>query len=300
MSVAARFASVEEHDDGTQRPPVVGRRAADRERTDAARSAGMSRVAVAAPRVARSVAGRLAVSRTRSPSGSCLLSVHGVASRDSAADLIVDVEHAVRCEPRFALDLSHVEATNIGLVLLLSTVCRIHQRRGDVVIVCPAGPLRRELERMMLGRRLAVVEDAHDFDELDAVTQALPTTTPRRSEPKAQPRRRTLGLRAALLADATIVLERRYPDPMLALHDIASEIATSSRQLQRIFEELVGSSFRDELRGVRMRHAAVLLHETDLGVGAIAESDGYRQHAQFAKAFRRHVGASPTTFRRWR
>jgi AraC-like DNA-binding protein len=47
-----------------------------------------------------------------------------------------------------------------------------------------------------------------------------------------------------------------------------------------------------------MQHAAALLQATDLPVGDIARRVGYRQAAQFAKAFRRHHGVSPTGFRR--
>jgi AraC family transcriptional regulator of adaptative response / methylphosphotriester-DNA alkyltransferase methyltransferase len=49
---------------------------------------------------------------------------------------------------------------------------------------------------------------------------------------------------------------------------------------------------------VRMQHAAGLLQATMLPVGEIARLVGYRQAAQFAKAFRRHHGVSPSAFRR--
>ena len=48
---------------------------------------------------------------------------------------------------------------------------------------------------------------------------------------------------------------------------------------------------------VRMRRAPELLREGDLPVGDVANAVGYRQPAQFAKAFRRHHGAPPSTFR---
>ena len=82
--------------------------------------------------------------------------------------------------------------------------------------------------------------------------------------------------------------------------DIAHEIDTSSRQLQRVFAELAGSAFRDELAAVRMQHGADLLQATDLPVSAIARRVGYRQSAPFAKAFRRYHDVSPTVLRRTR
>ena len=94
------------------------------------------------------------------------------------------------------------------------------------------------------------------------------------------------------------MIERRHAEPALGLDDVAREIATSSRQLQRVFSELAGSAFRDELAEVRMQHGAALLLTTDLPVSEIANRVGYRQAAQFAKAFRRHHGVSPSGLRR--
>src|SRR5919108_384598 len=100
------------------------------------------------------------------------------------------------------------------------------------------------------------------------------------------------------LAEETRAIEGRHADPTLALDDVAREIATSSRQLQRVFAELAGSAFRDEVAAVRMQHGAALLQTTDLPVSEVAHRVGYRQAAQFAKAFRRHHGTSPSRLRR--
>jgi transcriptional regulator GlxA family with amidase domain len=47
-----------------------------------------------------------------------------------------------------------------------------------------------------------------------------------------------------------------------------------------------------------MRRAADLLLGGTMPVQSVAASVGYRQAAQFAKVFRRHHGASPSSFRR--
>jgi two-component system response regulator YesN len=46
-----------------------------------------------------------------------------------------------------------------------------------------------------------------------------------------------------------------------------------------------------------MRRALELLREGKLPVRDVANSVGYRQPAQFAKTFRRHHGAPPSSFR---
>ena len=103
-------------------------------------------------------------------------------------------------------------------------------------------------------------------------------------------RRRELFLEAAAIIDA----EYEY---RLALDDVAHRIATSRRQLQRAFAEAGETSFRSYLQRVRMDRAAELLREGRAPVSSVASAVGYRQAAQFAKAFRRHHGAPPSSFR---
>jgi AraC family transcriptional regulator of adaptative response / methylphosphotriester-DNA alkyltransferase methyltransferase len=110
-------------------------------------------------------------------------------------------------------------------------------------------------------------------------------------------RESTVSRRSELYRDAVTVIERRYSEEDLSLHTVARTIATSRRQLQRAFAETGGTSFRRELQRVRMVRAAELLREGSLSVQAVAGAVGYRQAAQFAKAFRRHYGAPPSAFR---
>ena len=115
--------------------------------------------------------------------------------------------------------------------------------------------------------------------------------SPRRRERPSTARRRTL------LVEATVVMEARYADPDLSGEQVARRIATSVRQLQRVFAELADTTFRDELNAVRMQHAATLMLTTDLPVREIATRVGHRQPSHFAKAFRRHHGLPPSAFR---
>ena len=105
--------------------------------------------------------------------------------------------------------------------------------------------------------------------------------------------------RTDLYEEAVAILEREY-DRDLELEDVARRIATSRRQLQRAFAEAGGTSFRSQLAAVRMRRALELLESEAVPVREVAQPVGYRQPAQFAKAFRRHHGASPSAFRRLR
>jgi AraC family transcriptional regulator of adaptative response / methylphosphotriester-DNA alkyltransferase methyltransferase len=105
--------------------------------------------------------------------------------------------------------------------------------------------------------------------------------------------------RRALVRDAREVMARRFGEPDLALAAVAREIATSRRQLQRAFGE-AGTTFSRELQRIRMVRAAQLLADHRLPIHTVAAAVGYRQAAQFAKVFRRHHGAAPSSFRRSR
>jgi AraC family transcriptional regulator, regulatory protein of adaptative response / methylphosphotriester-DNA alkyltransferase methyltransferase len=106
----------------------------------------------------------------------------------------------------------------------------------------------------------------------------------------------TVERRAALFREAAAIIERDYPR-QLDLNAVAAEIATSRRQLQRAFQEAGETSFRTYLARVRMHHALELLRAGGMPVRQVARSVGYRQPAQFAKTFRRHHGAPPSSFR---
>ena len=106
----------------------------------------------------------------------------------------------------------------------------------------------------------------------------------------------TIRLRSSLLEEANAIVERDYASD-LSLDDIARRVASSRRQLQRAYAEIGHTTFRDHLTKVRMDRAAELLASRMFTVREVAHRVGYRQPAQFAKAFRRHRGVSPSDFR---
>ncbi len=106
----------------------------------------------------------------------------------------------------------------------------------------------------------------------------------------------TIRLRASLLEEANEIVARDYASD-LSLDDIARRVASSRRQLQRAYAEIGNTTFRDHLTRVRMDRAADLLSTRMFTVREVAHRVGYRQPAQFAKAFRRHRGVAPSDFR---
>jgi AraC family transcriptional regulator of adaptative response / methylphosphotriester-DNA alkyltransferase methyltransferase len=106
----------------------------------------------------------------------------------------------------------------------------------------------------------------------------------------------TIRLRTSLFQEATEIVDHEYGSD-LSLDDIARRVASSRRQLQRAYAEIGRTTFRDHLTRVRMDKAAELLSTRGLTVREVAHRVGYRQPAQFAKAFRRHLGVAPSDFR---
>ena len=106
----------------------------------------------------------------------------------------------------------------------------------------------------------------------------------------------TVQLRSSLYADAVAIVQREYARE-LALDEIARRVASSRRQVQRAYAEIGRTTFRDHLTAVRMERAAELLAPGGVRVRDVAHRVGYRQPAQFAKAFRRHHGVAPSAFR---
>ena len=106
----------------------------------------------------------------------------------------------------------------------------------------------------------------------------------------------TIQLRQSLFDDATGIVEEEFASD-LSLDDIARRVASSRRQLQRAYAEVGDTTFREHLTAVRMDRAAEMLGIRGMTVRDVAHRVGYRQPAQFAKAFRRHHGLSPSTYR---
>jgi AraC family transcriptional regulator, regulatory protein of adaptative response / methylphosphotriester-DNA alkyltransferase methyltransferase len=97
-----------------------------------------------------------------------------------------------------------------------------------------------------------------------------------------------------LVYDALHVIEAD-PSRPLALDEVARDIATSRRSLQRAFEG-EGITFREAVSVARMRRAKALLARGEMPVYAVADRVGYRSKAEFTKAFKRHTGMTPSDY----
>jgi transcriptional regulator GlxA family with amidase domain len=106
----------------------------------------------------------------------------------------------------------------------------------------------------------------------------------------------TQEARLAIFADAVEILAKESSRP-IRIEEVARRVATSPRQLQRVFADVGGLGFRSYLGRLRMSKAADLLATTDMPVKVVATRVGYRDGSQFSKAFKRAYGLSPSQWR---
>ena len=157
------------------------------------------------------------------------------------------------------------------------------------------GHRRRPRGRRPLRGTLTRRASTRQFARATACKVILPGIRPRRTNVPTQ-RPSTIRLRTCLFQEAAEIVDQEYGSD-LSLDDIARRVASSRRQLQRAYAEIGQTTFRDHLTRVRMEKAAELLATRGLTVREVAHRVGYRQPAQFAKAFRRHQGVAPSDFR---
>jgi AraC-like DNA-binding protein len=82
------------------------------------------------------------------------------------------------------------------------------------------------------------------------------------------------------------------------LHRYAEIAGISHFHLSRCFRSIVGCTFREEQRRIRLNRARQLLEETELKIQAIACRVGFADPSQFCAEFRRRTRLTPGAYRR--
>lgn len=80
--------------------------------------------------------------------------------------------------------------------------------------------------------------------------------------------------------------------------DIASYVCINRSYLYTLFQKNIGMSPQEYLANYRLTRAAELLDVTDLPIGSVAMSCGYRDPLVFSKAFKGKKGMSPSQYRK--
>ena len=99
------------------------------------------------------------------------------------------------------------------------------------------------------------------------------------------------------LLRARDLVDSRYDEP-LDLEALASTAHVSPRHFSRSFRETFGETPHQYLLTRRIERARYLLRTTDMQVAEVCLAVGFNSVGSFTTTFRRHVGASPTEYRR--
>ena len=89
----------------------------------------------------------------------------------------------------------------------------------------------------------------------------------------------------------------RDPARAWTLASLAKEVAMSRSAFAARFTELVGEPAMHYVARWRMHVAVTWLREDRAGLGELASRLGYQSEAAFSRAFKRHYGQAPTTWR---
>jgi DNA-binding response OmpR family regulator len=103
------------------------------------------------------------------------------------------------------------------------------------------------------------------------------------------------GLRLVYRAIDILRVEMRTPP---SLRELAHRVGTNQSKLGREFQNHLGMSTFEYLREQRLARAQELLSSGDQQVQHIADAVGFRRTGDFATAFKRRFGVTPTEYRR--
>lgn len=155
----------------------------------------------------------------------------------------------------------------------------------NILAPSPLVPLLRQLHQ--------------ETQALEILTDALQAATGR-AELVAESRIRDArlgGREQARLRRVQAYLEAHAGD-QLSLETIARDVGMSVSVMQRLFHAAFGTSVFDYTRGQRMERARLALIRDQVSVTEAAEIAGYAGPANFATAFKRRFGFSPSAARR--
>jgi len=99
------------------------------------------------------------------------------------------------------------------------------------------------------------------------------------------------------LVDAVALMEANIEEP-LTLTEVASYLAVSPRQLERLFQEFLHSTPSRYYLDVRLQRARLLLLQTSIPIAGVASRCGFSTPARFAKSYHGKYGRRPSDERR--
>jgi AraC-like DNA-binding protein len=94
-----------------------------------------------------------------------------------------------------------------------------------------------------------------------------------------------------------LVLQLHMGEPDLTLEKLAGYVSVPPSDLRRSFAA-AGTTYRYEIQHIRFEKAKALLSDSNLKIATIRREVGYANDSSFARAFKQHVGLSPSQIRK--
>ena len=104
------------------------------------------------------------------------------------------------------------------------------------------------------------------------------------------------GVDNVLVIKALQAMESHFDDP-LTLIQISDVAGVSSRQINRLFQQHLGTSTSAHYHQLRLNKARSLLHNSLLSISDVAMATGFGSLAHFSKQYRRAFSKSPSQCR---
>jgi len=102
---------------------------------------------------------------------------------------------------------------------------------------------------------------------------------------------RSLAIQAALQ-----YIEDNYMNK-LTLDKVANYVYLNSSYLSQLFKKEMNMSFSDYVEQIRLKHAKILLKETDYSMNQIAEAVGFSSQNYFTRIFKKSTGLTPIKYK---
>jgi transcriptional regulator GlxA family with amidase domain len=102
---------------------------------------------------------------------------------------------------------------------------------------------------------------------------------------------------ADLVLDQVVQAIQAEPGRRWRVEELAEQVHLSRAQFARRFQALVGRSPVHFIIQTRLERARLLIEETDMSLGQIAEVLGYQDLAFFSRQYKRYIGQPPGAMR---
>ncbi|SEN80781.1 helix-turn-helix domain-containing protein [Lihuaxuella thermophila] len=100
-----------------------------------------------------------------------------------------------------------------------------------------------------------------------------------------------------IIEQAVQYMETHFYRHDLSLAEVAEYVGRNPSYLSHVLTSQKGTSFREILTGIRLRHACRFLRETPLTVQEIADQTGFKNPNYFSRVFKEHIGCTPRAYR---